>query len=128
EPLVVKLTRPDGFPFVDKVVEFEVLRSDGTLDGGTSPDDSQRVQIHTDADGLASVRWRLGSDAGSGNQRVDATSTGVLDHIHFCASGTPEAAERIAIAAGDNQRAEIGTPAMEPLRVWAHDGRNGVGG
>ncbi|MBK8100407.1 MAG: hypothetical protein IPK26_25195, partial [Planctomycetes bacterium] len=69
-PISVRVLRPDGSPFVGKVVEFRVIRSDGRLaaDGGAVGELTYRVA--TDTAGIASAFWRTGSDAGVANNRV----------------------------------------------------------
>ena len=127
-PLVVKMTNPNGSPFANKIITFDVTRSDGRL-ATTTPvgDDALMAQARTNAAGLATVYLKLGSDAGCGNNRVSVTSTSIAGTILFCASATPNSAAQINIGTGNNQRAEVGGPTPEPLRVWVNDGINGVG-
>jgi len=128
QPIVVKMTQPNGSPFSNKVVTFDVTRSDGRL-SRTTPvrGDTLMLQVRTNTDGLATVYWKLGSDAGQGNNRVSVTSTSIAGTILFCASATPNPATQINIGSGNNQRVEAGGPAQEELRVWVNDGMNSVG-
>ena len=129
DPIVVQMLRGDGTPFVNKVVTFNVTRSNGRLfaqkpqpgEAGT-----MMLQVHTDSMGMAQAFWRLGSDAGCGNNRVEATSTSIAGTVAFCASATPGPPAQINIGSGNSQRAETGTLAAEPLRVWVSDACNGV--
>ena len=66
QPIVVKVTHADGSPFPSKIVTFEVTRSNGRLtSNGVSG--SLLFQVNTDANGDAAAFWKLGSDAGCGN-------------------------------------------------------------
>ena len=128
-PLVVRMTKADGVtPFAGKTVAFEVTKSNGGLSTSTGGTTALTQQITTDAGGFATVYWTLGSDAGSGNNRVRATSTDIAGSIDFCASATPDPASRIAVGTGNNQKGEIGNALPMPLRVFVFDDLNGVGG
>ncbi|NOT00167.1 MAG: PQQ-binding-like beta-propeller repeat protein [Phycisphaerales bacterium] len=126
EPITVQVLRGDGAPFANKVVSFHVTRSDGRLTADGAGDGSMMLQVHTDDAGLAGARWRLGSDAGMGNNRVEVTSASIVGTVVFCASATPAPAGQINIGSGNNQRAEVGAPAPEPLEAWVSDGCNPV--
>jgi YD repeat-containing protein len=127
QPLSVKVVKADGSPFANKLVTFEVVRSDGRL-SQVSPvaGDSLKLQVFTDSDGLASVYWKLGSDAGFGNNRISVTSRSIAGAVLFCATAEPNVASQINIGTGNNQRAEVDGPAPQPLTVWVSDGVNGV--
>ncbi|GFO81511.1 MAG: hypothetical protein A49_11380 [Methyloceanibacter sp.] len=135
QPIVVRMTHPNGTtPFVNKVVTFDVTRSDGRLGPtaasvtptpGNHDPGSLKFQMRTDANGEARAYWRLGSDAGNGNNRVKATSLSIAGTVAFCASSTPMPVRQINIGTGNNQKSEAGAPAPEPLRAWVSDGCNG---
>ena len=130
DPIVVKLTQGDGSPFADKLVTFEVTRSDGRVTDDSSAADSATImkQIRTDTNGEAAVFWTLGADAGCGNNRIAVTSADVAGSVFFCASADPAPAAQINIGSGENQRAAVDGPAPEKLRVWVNDSCNGVAG
>ena len=131
EPIAVRVTDGDGTPFANKIVTFDVTRSNGRLTplgpatAGTD-EGSMMLQVRTDADGLAKASWRMGFDAGCGNNRIEVTSTSIVGTTLFCASATHAPPAQINIGSGNNQRAEAGGPAAEPLRVWVNDRCNGV--
>jgi predicted AlkP superfamily pyrophosphatase or phosphodiesterase len=130
-PIEVRMTKQDGTPFVNKVVTFKVTRSNGRLTAAPplpGEEGKMMVQVHTDATGLARTYWRLGTDAGFGNNRVTVTSQSIAGTVVFCASATAGAVKQINIGSGNNQKAEAGGPAAEPLRVWVSDGCNGKPG
>ncbi len=126
EPLLVRILRPDGLGFANKVVTFRVVRSNGRLSSDGGGDGGLMIQGRTDAAGEARVFWRLGSDAGCGNNRVTVTSKDIPGTVLFCASSLPGPATQINVGSGGNQRAESGSLAPEPLIVWVNDACNGV--
>lgn len=130
EPIVVKVTKSDGVtPFVNKVVTFEVTRSDSRLYASLPASPLAGVmtyQTRTDDLGLAQAFWILGSSAGSGNARVQVRSRSIAGTVAFCASTLPGFAAQINIGTGNNQRAEIGSIAPEPFRAWVSDSCNGI--
>lgn len=127
-PIQVKVTRPDGTPFAGKVVTFEVARSDGRLSINGADPGAMTLCVMTDADGLAHAYWRLGSDAGCGNHRVQARSLDVTGVGYFCASARSGAPVQISVGSGENQVVRVSSLAPEPLRVWVSDGNNGLEG
>ena len=137
DPILVRVTKGDGTPFANKIVTFDVTRSNGRL--ATSPADltptpedidpgNLMLQVRTDAAGNAQAYWRLGSDAGCGNNRVEVRSTSIAGSAFVCASATPGLAAQINVGSGNNQRAEVGGLTPEPLRVWVNDACNGIPG
>jgi hypothetical protein len=127
-PIHVQVFHGDGSFFTNKIVSFEVTRSDGRLNDMPMPGGALLLQARTDSMGIAEAYWTLGGDAGCGNNRVEARSTGIAGTVFFCASAMPGAPVQINIGSGNNQRVESGSPAREPLRAWVSDGCNGVGG
>lgn len=127
QPLVVQVTRPDGSPFAGKPVTFEVTRNNGLLAAqGAAAPGQRELTVITDANGVASASWRLGSDAGRGNNRVGVRSRDMAGTVHFVASATPGPASQINIGSGNQQVAAARGPTPAPLQVWVSDGCNGV--
>ena len=124
----VKVQYPNGAPVAYKWVDYKVIRSNGLL--STNPVDfseaKQTIQLRTDEDGEAFAYWRMGSDAGCGNNRIQVTSKDVAGTAYFCASANPRPAEQINIGSGNDQRGAADTNAIDPLRVWVNDTCNGV--
>ena len=130
-PIVVRASSAGGEPLEGKFVTFEVVRSDGRLSAGPFPEPEDLAMTfvaRTGADGLARAHWRLGGDAGSGNNRVKVTGEGLVGTLLFCASATPGPAAQINIGSGNNQRGEAGSPLAEALKAWVSDGCNGIEG
>ncbi len=128
DPIVVRVLDGNGDPFPNKIVTFDVTRSDGRLSEDGTGDGSMMFQARTDALGLAGVFWHVGTDAGCGNNRVEVRSESIVGTTAFCATATPAPAQQINISTGNNQRGEAGAPAPLPLRAWVSDGCNGVEG
>lgn len=127
QPLRVMVLRPDGVtPLAGKIVTWEITRSDGRLGAGPSGDGAPLYQSRTDSQGIAEAYWRVGVDAGQGNNRLRVVSTDIAGSIFFCASALVGQPSQINIGTGNFQRVEIGSVAAKPLRVWVSDGRNGV--
>lgn len=127
-PIQVLVQEPDGSPFSGKVVTFEVTRSDGRLSADGSTPGSMCLTVMSNGSGIAEAFWRLGSDAGCGNNRVAVTSKDINGKAYFCASGTPSMPDQINIGSGNEQLAEVAGPAAAPLRAWVSDSCNGVEG
>lgn len=128
DPIVVHVANVDGIPFANKLVTFEITRSDGRLSNTGVGQGARMLQVRTNANGDATAFWRLGSDAGCGNNRVEVRSTSIAGTVVFCATATPGPPSQINMGFGNNQRTEAGAVAPEPLRVWVNDGCNGVPG
>ena len=130
EPLVARVTTGDGVPLAETLVQFKVVRSDGQLMFNPGGKGSTMIQVPTDAAGEARVFWRLGSDAGCGNNRlmVSAVDPTIVGSFEVCASATPGPAAQINVGSGNNQQLEVGASALQPLRAWVSDGCNGVAG
>lgn len=127
-PIRVRLRDEDGSFFENKLVTFEVTRSDGLLSPDGVGDWARVLQVHTNAQGRARAFWQLGTDAGCGNNRVLASSQSIAAPVTFFASATPGPAVQIVASTGDSQVAEASGPAPSPLRVRVTDGANGVAG
>ncbi|MBK8039207.1 MAG: hypothetical protein IPK22_19045 [Verrucomicrobiaceae bacterium] len=128
QPLVVRVKDTNGLPFADKIVNFEVKRSDGRVNatqGMTLTEETMMAQSRTNAQGLAQVFWRLGSDAGKSNNILTATSAGIPGEAMFRASALCRPATQINVGMGNNQVGEAGAIAPLPLTAWVSDDLNG---
>jgi PKD repeat protein len=108
--LAVVLRDATGQPVAGKPVVFRVNQGDGAVSIGAS-DEGIAAVIVTNEDGVAATRYRLGSRAGVGNQRVTAKAIGFEGEALFIASATPRPPNKISVDSGNNQR---GTP-HQPL-------------
>ena len=128
-PIRIQVTTETGSPIPNKLVTFQVVRSDGHLSPPDEPTQlSSTLQLLTDPEGFASALWTLGMDAGCANNRVQVTAKGTFGDVFFCASANPQSARQINIGSGNQQRGEVGSQTTEPLRVWVNDSCNGVSG
>jgi hypothetical protein len=127
-PILVEVSHADGSPFSGKVVTFDVIKSNGRLTPDGVGDGALTLTAMTDRQGIAQAYWRVGSDAGFGNNRVAVSSNDIAGKVYFCASAEPGPPKQINVGTGGNQVAQVTGPAPEPLRVWVSDGCNGVEG
>jgi adhesin/invasin len=102
-------------PVAGVTVTFAVATGGGSVTGGTAT---------TDASGIATVgSWTLGTTAGSNT--LTATSAGLTGSpLTFTATGTPAPATQIAINAGNNQTATVGTAVAIVPSVIVRDASN----
>lgn len=94
-------------------VAWSVTAGGGSLSG---------VDATTDAQGLASARLTLGTNAGPNNNSVGA-SAGSLNGspVAFTASAAPGGANQLVLVSGDSQTDTVGQVLAQPLRVAVHD-------
>ena len=119
DPLVVRLTE-DGVPVANKPVVYRVIQGDGLLAPGTDKQ-GNGVVVLTDADGLASTMFQLGSRAGQGNHLVRARAVGYEGEVLFHASASYGAGDKLGVIAGNNQRGAVRLPLPHPFVVAVTD-------
>lgn len=108
-PLVAQLLNGSGQPIPNTPVVFRVTNQDGTLNLiGASGPGLPAIAVNTNAQGLASVNFTLGSRAGAGNNLVEASSTGVVSTALFAASATQTTPGLIIVDTGNNQSGVVG--------------------
>lgn len=107
DPLVVALTDSNGAPLVGVEVLWED-QSDGQV----------TASVFTNASGLASVQWILGTVAGA--QSATATVPGV-GTVTFDATASAGPAATISIVSGNDQSAEVSTALAEDCVVLVQD-------
>lgn len=123
EPLVVYLNDDNGAPAPGVSVIFRVIENNGTLNGG-----ERAIAVTSDANGLASANYTLGTWAGSGNNRVEVKAVGFVGSVIFTASGTQKPPASIYVAQGSQQRGAINQSLPEPLVAFVTDeGHNPLG-
>lgn len=128
QPLKVKLIDSDNKPVVNKPVIYRVTEGDGVVGAGAA-DEGQGVLVQTDAQGVAATSFKLGSRAGTGNQRVRVTSVGFDGEVLFYATATVGTANKVTVNSGNNQRGGVGQPLSQPFVVAVvDDGANVVPG
>jgi len=126
-PLVVALDNGNGQPVANTIVVFKVTENNGLVTAGGSIGAS--VAVSSDASGRAQVTFQLGSRAGAGANRVEASATGFAGTAVFTATGIPAGAALIVVDSGNNQTGAIGTALASPFVVVVTDaGFNRLGG
>jgi adhesin/invasin len=116
----VKVADAGGNPVANVTVSFAVTSGGGSITGGNQT---------TNAGGIATVgSWTLGTTVGSNTLR--ATAAGLSGSpLTFTATGTVGPASTIALNAGDNQSAAVGTAvSVDPSVKVTDDGGNPVAG
>lgn len=79
----------------------------------------------TDAAGIATSGWTIGTVAGTNNQSATATAAGLAGSpLTFTASATAGPAAVLAIVSGDNQSATVGNALPAPLVASVKDAYN----
>jgi adhesin/invasin len=96
-PIQVRVTGSDGQPLAGAQVTFSVTT------GGGSVDPANAI---TDANGIASTRWTLGTTAGNNVLTATAGSASVT----VAAAGTAGRAASVAATAGNNQSVGVNSP------------------
>jgi hypothetical protein len=126
--LRVKLLNGSGQPMANKPVVFRVSQGDGAVGVGAA-DEGVAVLVNADASGQASTRFKLGSRAGSGNNRVTARAVGFEGEVVFVASATPKPGNKVSVNSGNNQRGAAKQPLPLPfVVVVSDDGANVIEG
>ncbi|HYK05317.1 MAG TPA: hypothetical protein VE974_26440 [Thermoanaerobaculia bacterium] len=112
-PLAVRLTDAAGLPVPNANVVFKIVEGNGSLTSGTTT--APWVVVRSAADGRAEARLTLGSRAGVGNNKVQATATGFGGTAIFTANATAGLPAFINIDAGLDQTGAIGSALAFPF-------------
>ena len=112
-PLTMRLTDSANTGVAGAIVTFAVIQGGGTITASDT----------TDATGLASAGWQLGTTAGANS--VTATLTGsALAALTFTATGHAGAPVTMTVQAGDGETAHAGTAVAVAPDVQLHDAFN----
>jgi hypothetical protein len=127
QPLVAQVVNGLGQPLANVPVVFRVTAQDGVL-GPAQPGLSD-IAVNTNAQGLASVQFTLGTHAGAGNNLVEASTTGVATTAVFSASAVSTEAALINVDSGNNQFGVVGQALPLPfIAVVTDAGHNRIPG
>jgi hypothetical protein len=111
-PLVVRVSDGSGGGLPGVSVAWTVVTGGGSLSAPVT---------QTDASGLASVDWTLGSTAGT--QTAVATVSGLAGSpVTFTATATSAGAASLSLVSGNGQSSTVGTAVAQPLVVVVRDG------
>ena len=119
-PLKIKLINENGEPVANTNVVYRVIQGDGVAGAGTA-DESQGVLTKTNAEGIASTIFKLGSRSGKGNHKVRAKAVGFDSEVVFYASAETNPGNKVSINAGNNQRGAPNQSLPQPLIVAVTD-------
>jgi hypothetical protein len=120
KPLVAQFVNVGNKPIPNATVIFQVTGQNGTLNSGNQSG-VPSVAVTTDANGLASANFTLGSRAGAGNNVVEASTVGVATTAVFTASANSSAAGLIVVDSGNNQSGVINQPLPLPFTAIVTD-------
>lgn len=113
-PLVVSLTEASGAPAVNKQVIFLVSQNNGMISGGGGTS-TPNVVATTNAQGQASVTWKLGMRSGAGSDTAQAYSVGYSGTAVFTATANQGTPGMIVVDSGNNQTAVVNQSLPKPL-------------
>ncbi len=112
DPLVVKVVDNTGVAISNFPVNFVVTQGNGTI--------VQSQPIKTDSQGLASVTFILGTQAGTNT--IEARATGLTGSpVVFSENGLPDVAKTLAKVSGDNQTGIVSKTLAHPFVVKVSD-------
>jgi glucodextranase-like protein len=122
QPLVAEVLNASGLPVANVPVVFRVTAQDGLLGAGLSD-----TAVNTDAQGLATATFTLGSHAGSGNNLVEASSAGIATTAVFSASAFATNATLVNVDSGNSQFGVVGQTLPLPfIAVVTDAGHNRI--
>jgi len=125
--LIVALDNGLGQPVANTPVVFRV--TDNNVLVAAAGNTASSLAVATDAAGRAQVTLQLGSRAGAGSNRVEATASGFVGTAAFTATGTPTGASLITVDSGNNQTGALAAKLAFPFVVVVTDaGFNRLGG
>lgn len=121
-PLVVQVQDGSGGPVAGKNVVFRVTENDGVLHAGGQSGNG--VIVVTDASGMASASFTLGTRVGAGNHKVQATAVGFAGEALFVESALPGSPALIVLDNGNNQEGMVTQALPWPFVVVVVDEGN----
>ncbi len=119
-PLVVSVTDGQGNGLPGRTVIFRVAENNGTLLDGAGAS-VRGATVLTDAGGKGEILFALGSRAGAGNNRVEASSPGVPGAAILTLSALPHSPAKINLDSGNSQKGVVGQPLPRPFVVVVTD-------
>jgi len=110
DSLTVRVVDAAKLPVMDFVVEFSIIS------GGGLVNDSIKVIVLSDNQGLARCEWRLGPTSGSRTQQVRISADGLQNSpILLFADVVPREAYAVRMVAGDSQTGYLGSSLAQEL-------------
>jgi hypothetical protein len=121
-PLVVELLDAEDNPVVGETVVFKQVEGAGLLSQGEQI--GRSVAVTTNGAGRASAFWSLGTRAGAGAQKVEASAVRFAGSAVFTASAFAGQPAKIFTEMGATQRGVVGQPLGLPLMATVTDAGN----
>lgn len=118
EPLLVSVLN-NGNPVEGATVIFKITENNGSLTSGNST--GRSVATTTGSNGQSQAVLTLGTWAGSGNNKVEVSATGIESNVIFTESGLPKNPASIYVAQGGQQRGAVSQLLPEPLVAYITD-------
>lgn len=113
-PIGVRVTDAGGDPVSGVAVTFAVTAGNGSL--------AAAAAVTTNAQGIASTSWTIGTESGVNNNVATATAAGLSGSpVTFRASGNPGAPTKVVAVSGNNQNAQFFQLAALPLVAAVRD-------
>ena len=112
QPLSARVTSAAGAVIEGATVTFAASANSGTV---------ATANAVTDADGIASTTWTVGTGAGANVDTVRASVSGVGAPVIFTATVTAAAAAGLTEVSGNSQSGIAGQALAQPLVVLARD-------
>lgn len=120
DSIKVRVRDTQNNPLANYPVTFTVILGGGKVNG------SDNITVNTDLTGIAKVQWRLGSIAGTNNNKIRASATFNSNPlagspIEFTASAGIAPAAKLIKVSGDEQSGLIQNPLAQPFVVKVLD-------
>ena len=113
-PIGVRVTDAGGDPVAGVAVTFAVTAGGGAV--------AAAAPVTTNAQGVASTTWTIGTVAGVSNNVATATAAGLSGSpVTFTATGQAGTAVEVVAVSGNNQNARHFTTAANPLVAQVND-------
>jgi hypothetical protein len=128
DAITVQAIDAAGDPLRNVAVRFDLLRGSGSLRNEGQPanpdgvNPARNLDVVTDADGMARVYWRLGSDARPGSDVLRASLQGTAESVFVTATALTGTPGQIGIhGSGGTQYVAAGSPPVEALMAQVLD-------
>jgi len=106
DPLQIKVLDQDENPVEGETVVFRVIQGSGSVGAGLD-NEGRAIVAETDADGIATTSFKLGTRVGTANHKVRAAVVGYENQVVINATATGGIGEKISVNSGNNQRGSI---------------------
>lgn len=120
DPIRVRLADADGAPLANEQIVFRITKGNGRLDPANAS--GRALVTRTDAAGVASAVWSLGTRAGVSSDVVEVVAPAIgAAPLTFLANASAGPPAMLSADSGDNQVGVIGSPLPLPFVVVSTD-------